>query len=262
MCMHVNSYERPLNKTSTTCTYWIKELGLYTSDCESIQHMHGWLTDAVINAAQTLLKRQHPDVGGLQNTNLGRNLTFAIERGTFVQMLHVHGNHWITISNMFCKSNEIDIFDSLNIGSISKEDQKQIAALIFTKENDITLNFPIVQMQRGSSDCGLFAVAFATSLCCGFNPAQVQYTQRIFRNHPSMTIFPLCRKKSCVTAAAKQETITIHCTCRQVSHGRMIQCGICEIWYHEKCVRVPRNVWKDISVKWNCPPCVLSANQA
>ena len=38
-------------------------------------------------------------------------------------------------------------------------------------------------MQGGSSQCGLFAVGFATSLCCGFNPAQVQYTQRIFRNH-------------------------------------------------------------------------------
>ena len=30
-------------------------------------------------------------------------------------------------------------------------------------------------MQGGSSDCGLFAVAFATVLCCGFNPAHVQY---------------------------------------------------------------------------------------
>ena len=79
--MHVNSYEHPLNKPSTTCTYWIKELGLYTSDGEKIQHMHGWLTDAVINAAQTLLKRQYQDVGGLQSTNLGRDLTFAIERG-------------------------------------------------------------------------------------------------------------------------------------------------------------------------------------
>ena len=73
--MHVNSYEHPLNKPSTTCTYWIKELGLYTSDCESIQHMHGWLTDAVIHAAQTLLKRQYQDVGGLRNTtNLSRDL--------------------------------------------------------------------------------------------------------------------------------------------------------------------------------------------
>ena len=49
-----------------------------------------------------------------------------------MQILHVHGNHWITFSNVFCKSNEIDIFDSLSIGSVSKEDQKQIAALIFT----------------------------------------------------------------------------------------------------------------------------------
>ena len=94
--------------------------------------MHGWLIDAVINATQTLLKRQYPDVGALQNTHLGRDLTSEIELGTFVQILHVHGNHWTTISNMFCMSNEIAIFDSLNIGSVSKEDQKQIAALTFT----------------------------------------------------------------------------------------------------------------------------------
>ena len=30
--MHVNSYESPLKKPSTVCTYWIKEKGLYTSD--------------------------------------------------------------------------------------------------------------------------------------------------------------------------------------------------------------------------------------
>ena len=35
--------------------------------------------------------------------------------------------------------------------------------LISTKENDITLNFPVVQMQRGSSDYRSFAAAFATS---------------------------------------------------------------------------------------------------
>ena len=46
--------------------------------------------------------------------------------------------------------------------------------------------------------------------------------------------------------------------CKQISHGRMVQCCICEIWYHEKCIRVPRNIWQDSSVK---SPCVLSANQ-
>ena len=65
-----------------------------------------------------------------------------------------------------------------------------------------SINFLIVQMQIGSSDSGLFAAAFATSLCCGFNPAQVQHTHRFFFPEPSyamlqnksMTLFPLCRK--------------------------------------------------------------------
>lgn len=33
----------------------------------------------VINTAQTLLKRQYPDVGGLQNIHIGRDLNVAID---------------------------------------------------------------------------------------------------------------------------------------------------------------------------------------
>ena len=34
-----------------------------------------------------------------------------------------------------------------------------------------------MQVQRGSADCRLFALAFATILCAGDNPAHVNYTQ-------------------------------------------------------------------------------------
>jgi len=40
-----------------------------------------WLTDAVINCCQTLLKEQYPHIGELQNTGLGETLAYEIETG-------------------------------------------------------------------------------------------------------------------------------------------------------------------------------------
>ncbi len=37
-----------------------------------------------------------------------------------------------------------------------------------------------------TSDCGLFSLAFATSLCAGVNPADEFYTQSDFRVHFSV----------------------------------------------------------------------------
>ena len=47
-----------------------------------------WLTDAIINCAQTLLKRSYPKMGGLQ---LGNTLAHTIERGEFVQIRRIIG---------------------------------------------------------------------------------------------------------------------------------------------------------------------------
>ena len=76
--------------------YWTKEMQLFVADRQSIV-AEEWLTDAVIDAAQVLLKEGFPEMGGLQRTTLGHTLTYAVERGEFVQIVNVRGNHWITI---------------------------------------------------------------------------------------------------------------------------------------------------------------------
>ncbi len=38
-------------------------------------------------------------------------------------------------------------------------------------------------MQSGGSDCGLFSLAFAASLCAGKDPLQTSYSQHKFRHH-------------------------------------------------------------------------------
>ena len=63
--------------------YWIKELQLNEDDRQCILP-NQWLNDKIINVAQKLLKRSHPEVNGLQKTYLGETLTYTIERGTVI----------------------------------------------------------------------------------------------------------------------------------------------------------------------------------
>ena len=44
------------------------------------------------------------------------------------------------------------------------------------KEPNIFLEFVSVQEQHGHFDCGVFAIALATSLCAGHSPAKTTYS--------------------------------------------------------------------------------------
>ena len=56
------------------------------------------------NAAQELLKSINSSIGGLQNTLLAQNMQFTIDRGRFMQILHVSGNYWIAIEEFHLTS--------------------------------------------------------------------------------------------------------------------------------------------------------------
>ena len=47
---------------------------------------------------------------------------------------------------------------------ISYENKEQVASLLLTEWSTIKIKFMNVQIQYGSSDCGIFAAAFATYL--------------------------------------------------------------------------------------------------
>ena len=59
-----------------------------------------WLNDRVINSAQILLASQFPYLDGLQDPLRNALGGFDIMRGHFVQIMHVNGNHRITVSNL------------------------------------------------------------------------------------------------------------------------------------------------------------------
>jgi len=70
----------------------------------------------------------------------------------------------------------VQIFDSLFLNKLSYEVKKQIVSIVQTKHNQIELKLEKTQQQQNTTDCGIFAIAFATDLCHGIDPARCNYS--------------------------------------------------------------------------------------
>ena len=65
-------------------------------------------------------------------------------------------------------------FDSLP-PALTLSVMNQIAALLATPKDAIKVKYIDTQMQSGSSDCGIFAVAFVTALANGEAPGAMHF---------------------------------------------------------------------------------------
>lgn len=147
-----------------------------------LKSKHQWLDDAIITASQSILKQQFPQVNGLQPPILGESLSMEPQPHGFVQIVCIRGNHWICLSTMRCQPSTVYVYDSLH-GKLDAHTKKVVADLMQSKENQIEVRYADVQRQSGASDCGLFALAFATTLYFGDNPETISYTQSAMREH-------------------------------------------------------------------------------
>ena len=169
------------NSSQSTPWYEIARIKL-NSDHQKVLATSGWLDDNIIAASQFLLKAQHPAVGSLQPLILASTLAMEPQTGEFVQILNLCKTHWIVVSTVGCQLGHINMCDSLHM-TLSKNIKKVIADLLRHQGSNITLNHCDVQWQSGSSDCGVFAIAFATAICAGHNPAAIVFNQRKMREH-------------------------------------------------------------------------------
>ncbi len=147
-----------------------------------------------------------------------------------------------------------------SIGSCTK---KQIAALLASKQAQIDVKIMNVQRQIGGSNCGLFAIAFATALVNGILPALLNFKQDVMRKHlftclekGVLTPFPLGRKTHRVKHIKSVDVIKVYCMCRMSElPGGMVKCSDCEHWYHVDCVSVPRKALDNTATPWFCSLC-------
>ena len=117
---------------------WLADYDLTESDKEILLSPTAWLTDTIVDAAQTLLRQQFPALPGLQSVSQGMTMSYDIQRGEFVQVINTSHGHWLTISTIGLKHPQVQVFDSL---------YSSIASLLCTEDNKIDVSIMDVQLQ-------------------------------------------------------------------------------------------------------------------
>ena len=245
---------------------WINTLNL-TEDHRRILNTNRWLDDKLVNASQRILAKQFKDKfegTGLQDVGIGICGNFNIETGEFIQVLHSNSNHWIVISTIGTNNSEVMIYDSLYI-TVSQDVRCQISSLICTPNRSIRLKIVDVVKQSGMNDCGLFAVAYVTTLSFGIDPGKLVFNQANMRKHlesclenEHFTLFPVNRERRKIHIKA-EINVPIYCSCRMPEIRPMIECYTCREWYHVgACVSITCDKMKDRSFSWKCDRCSAS----
>ena len=130
-----------------------------------------------------MLRKQYGDkVSALQNTVKSRTLSMDIEPNEFVQILNKSDSHWFNVSTIGCKPGIVQVYNSASKHTPHRT-KEEIAALLNTTKDSIPLQYMSVKHQNGGSDCGLFALAFATALCMCLDPTACKFKQELMREH-------------------------------------------------------------------------------
>ena len=239
---------------------WLDHLNLDVSNKKILESENDWLDDKLINASQNLLKKQYPQIGGFQNTLFGQNLSFKVERGTFVQIIHSR-NHWVCITNTGCNKGEMEVIDSM-FDTLPQKAVNQVAAFVHSELPALNLKFLNTQRQCGYSDCGLYAIATATAICEGKDPCTQLFCQEYMCSHLSqclkmekMILFPAKERDVSIGSRVRTtQIVKLFCHCRQPSYGNMIQCKKCSDWFHGQCESISTKHWEN-PYTWNCRGC-------
>ena len=101
--------------------------------------------------------------------------------------------HWICTSSIGCgKHHHVNVLDSLGyfMGLLNLETLLQIAKIYSVPlgEHGLQIKKLSVQQQHGTSDCGLFALAFATEICSRGDAHAACFDQKEMRRHLSMCL--------------------------------------------------------------------------
>ena len=245
---------------------WIRDPYLHVSDKVWIES-HGWLNCRVIDASQQLLKK-HPSLSeplsGLQTPQNGKRYKFKKVSGHFIQILNVMcGSHWITVSNVNCEPNTVNVYDSA-YAYIDSDTKLQICSLLRPICDVLKLRMPNIQRQPNSFDCGVFAIATATELALGKDPLLCYWDTTQMRCHlircieqGTMESFPQKKHRRIPLGNQYKKTMStkIYCVCRMPNQTSkaMIKCDSCGKWMHKECMGLDQMAL--VEDVWYCNSC-------
>jgi len=156
------------------------------------------LSDQEINISQKLLRSQFPVINGLRSTLLQdkKDHSQIGPSDNKIQIIHCRErSHWVTATTIGCEVGEIKVYDSLYT-ALDKASIVVVSRLFKCKERSCKITVVCPQKQVGASDCGLFAIAFATSVAIT-RKVMERYDQRRMRMHlvsciekQEMSMFP------------------------------------------------------------------------
>jgi hypothetical protein len=153
----------------------------------SLKHSQ-WLTNIQIYRFFKLLKAQYPCISGLFDPNPFELQKFGkaySKQDKIVFVCNIDDCHWATVSNLNFPDNTWNIYDSLKY---EKEYFTHIFKQLLPDNDFVFLNFMNVKSQNGHTDCGLFALAYATALCNQKDPCNMEFKQNELTNHYNMCV--------------------------------------------------------------------------
>lgn len=253
---------------------WLSKLNLFHRDREILVSTQ-WINDAIIFAAQSLLASETKGkIFGFQSTQLSKKgATFKpVPPGAFIQILHIAQCHWAVVSNIDVKAvggshnDVVGIYDSGSSSKVTTEVKETICSFFKCSSDDLYFDLINVEKQKNSHDCGVFAVAMATELALGGDPATCRWDAKNMRKHlkncleeGKMRRFPTLGQRRVAFGARVKESssVEVHCiaSCRLPNDPDrgMISCDQCKKWFHIDCVKLKRK--KSFSFSWKCSNC-------
>ena len=160
---------------------WVKvrDISLTNIDKEIIRKGEK-LSDKHINFAQRLLKAKFPKINGLRLTLL-QDKSHKDPTHNALQIFHTGGDHWICATTIGTSGKRVLVYDS----GYTRWDESTLSLLKkqFCCSPSSVNVLKHVQKQQGGKECGLYAIANATSIAYGKDPLKMKYNELLMREH-------------------------------------------------------------------------------
>lgn len=178
-----------------------------------------------------------------------------------VQIHFTGQNHWVTSA---FDGKEVRLYDSLVSGrcpvTSSLEEQLVQIYQVAVDNGLLTIRRMAVQQQEGAADCGLFSIAYAYHAARGDDVSQLHFHQAAMREHlvtcfeqEELSPFPLAEHTARrVVCRSKHLFVHTYCVCGMPESfdSEMVQCEVCEGWFHFKCMHI-----RTAPEHWSCNTC-------